>query len=67
MATPRSVPDRFVTEARASRLTPANTRRGSQRRAAVDLVHAERGQLTSSNTATVNSKPSLARRAAATA
>ena len=46
----REIPDGLVDQARRGELNFRNTRRGSQRRAAVDLVRARRGELRRSNT-----------------
>jgi hypothetical protein len=46
----RKVRERFLRQARADELTTGNTRRGSQRRFAVDLVRAERDELKTRST-----------------
>jgi len=46
----RKVPERFLRQARPGEITTEQTRRGSQRRFAVDIVRAERGEIHRRNT-----------------
>jgi hypothetical protein len=61
VAATKPVTQRFVAQARAGRLTLRNTRSGSERRRAVQLVRAERHELTRSTAGTAEERSAVNR------
>jgi hypothetical protein len=61
VAATKPVAQRFVAQARAGRLTLRNTRSGSERRRAVQLVRAERHELTRSTAGTAEERSAVNR------